>query len=74
MFPGVLDLALDSPDESNISEVEDVIVDDIDIGALVHHKPANIQPDYSDFREAKEGDLINCIKAMQKEANEGCDT
>ena len=41
-FPGVLGLALDSPDESNLSEVEDVIIDDVDISASVHHNPVNI--------------------------------
>lgn len=58
-FPGVLDLALDSPDESNVSEVEDFVVDDADIGAWVHRKPVNLRPDSGDFGEAKEGDLID---------------
>ena len=59
MFPGVLDLALDSPDESNVSEVDDTIVDDADIGSWVHRKSVNLRPDYGDFGEAEEGDLID---------------
>ena len=58
-FPGVLDLSLDSSDESNISYVEDANVDDADIGAWVHRKPVNLRPDYGDFGEAEEGDLID---------------
>lgn len=58
-FPGVLDLPLDSSDESNVSEVEDANVDDAEIGAWIHHKPANLRPDYGDFGEAEEGDLID---------------
>jgi len=58
-FPGVLDLFLDSSDESNISDVEDANVDDADIGAWIHHKPVNLRPDYGDFGEAEEGDLID---------------
>ena len=58
-FPGVLDLSLDSSDESNISEMDDANVSDADIGAWVHRKPANLRPDNSDFGEAEEGDLID---------------
>jgi hypothetical protein len=58
-FPGVLDLALDSSDESNVSEMEPAGVDDADIGAWVYCKPANLRPDHGDFGEAKEGDLID---------------
>jgi len=56
-FPGVLDLSLDSSDETN-SDVEDN-VGDADIGAWVHRKPVNLRPDYGDFGEAEEGDLID---------------
>ena len=58
-FPGVLDLSLDSSDESSVSYVEDANVDDADIGAWVHRKPVNLRPDYGDFGEAEEGDLID---------------
>ena len=58
-FPGVLDLSLDSSDESSVSYVEDVTVDDADIGAWVHRKPVNLRPDCGDFGEAEEGDLID---------------
>ena len=58
-FPGVLDLPLDSSDESNVSDVEDANVDDADIGAWIHRKPVNLRPDYGDFGEAEEGDLID---------------
>jgi len=58
-FPGVLDLSLDSSDESSVLYVEDVTVDDADIGAWVHRKPVNLRPDYGDFGEAEEGDLID---------------
>ena len=58
-FPGVLDLALDSSDETNVSDVEDTNVGDADIGAWVHRKPVTLRPDYGDFGEAEEGDLID---------------
>jgi len=58
-FPGVLDLSLDSSDETNLSDVEDTNVGDADIGAWVHRKPVNLRPDYGDFGEAEEGDLID---------------
>jgi hypothetical protein len=58
-FPGVLDLSLDPSDESNVSDVEDANVDDADIGAWVHSKPVNLRPDYCDFGEAEEGDLVD---------------
>lgn len=58
-FPGVLDLSLDSSDESDVSDVEDANVEDADIGAWIHRKPVNLRPDYGDFGEAEEGDLID---------------
>lgn len=58
-FPGVLDLALDSSDESALSDMEDTNVDDVDIGAWVLHRPVNLRPDRGDFGEAEEGDLID---------------
>ena len=58
-FPGVLDLTLDSSDGSKISDKEDDSVDDADIGAWIHRKPVNLRPDYGDFGEAEEGDLID---------------
>ncbi|KAF9646529.1 hypothetical protein BDM02DRAFT_3171519 [Thelephora ganbajun] len=58
-FPGVLDLPLNSSDESNVSDLEDASVDDADIGAWIHRKPVNLRPDYGDFGEAEEGDLID---------------
>jgi len=58
-FPGVLDLSLDSSDETNVSDMEDANVDDADIGAWVHRKPVNLRPEYGDFGEAEEGDLID---------------
>ena len=58
-FPGVLDLSLHSSDESNVEDVEDVHVDDGDIGAWIYRKPVNLRPDNGDFEEAEEGDLID---------------
>ena len=58
-FPGVLDLSLDSSDETNVSDVDDANVIDADIDAWVHRKPVNLRPDYGDFGEAEEGDLID---------------
>jgi hypothetical protein len=58
-FPGVLDLSLDSSDESAAPEMEDANVDDADIGAWIHHRPVNLRPDHGDFGEAEEGDLID---------------
>jgi len=58
-FPGVLDLSLDSSDETTVSDMEDANVNDTDIGAWVHRKPVNLRPDYGDFGEAQEGDLID---------------
>jgi len=58
-FPGVLDLTLDSSDESKVSDVEDDSVDDADIGAWIHREPSNLRPDRGDFGEAEEGDLID---------------
>ena len=58
-FPGVLDLSLDSSDESSDSYVEDASVDDADIGAWVHRKSVNLRPDYGDFGEAEERDLVD---------------
>lgn len=58
-FPGVLDLSLDSSNESNVSDTEDAGVDDADIGAWVYRKPVNLRPDNGYFGEAEEGDLID---------------
>ena len=58
-FPGVLDLSLDISDESGVSDMEDANVDETDIGAWIHRKPVNLRPDYGDFGEAEEGDLID---------------
>lgn len=58
-FPGVLDLSLDSTGSSNISDMEDATIDDVDIGAWVSRKPVNLRPDNGDFGEAEEGDLVD---------------
>ena len=58
-FPGVLDLSLDSSDESDAEDVEDANVDDADIGAWIHRKPISLRPDSGDFGEAEERDLID---------------
>ena len=58
-FPGVLDLPLDSSDESTVPDVEDTNFDDADIGAWIYHKPVNLRPDRGDFGEAEERDLID---------------
>lgn len=58
-FPGILDLPLDSSDETNVSDTEDTNLDDADIGAWIYRKPLTLRPDNDDFGEAEEGDLID---------------
>ena len=58
-FPGVLDLPLDSSDESTVPDVEDTNFDDAGISAWIRREPVNLRPDRGDFGEAEERDLID---------------
>ena len=54
-FLGILDLPLDSSNDSTVPDVEDTKVDDADIGAWIHCKPVTFDLTVATLEKLKNG-------------------